>query len=96
MPSAFLQDVFGGFGIDAEVIPNIVDVRRFAFRERTPLRPKVLSTRNFESLYNLPCTLRAFRRFQDRYPDATLTLVGAGSQEPAIRSLAAEPAPRRT
>ncbi len=88
VPSAFLQDVFGGFGIDAEVIPNIVDGARYAFRERTPLGPKVLSTRNFESLYNLPCTLRAFRRFQDWYPDATLTLVGAGTQEPRIRSLA--------
>ena len=28
----------------------------------------------------MACTLRAFRLVQDRYPDATLTLVGAGSR----------------
>lgn len=90
VPSRFLHDVFAGFGIRAEIIPNIVDVERFRFRGRDRLRPRILSTRNFESLYNLPCTLRAFRRVQDRYPDATLTLVGAGSGDAGLRTLAAQ------
>ncbi len=89
VPSRFLQDVFAGFGIPAEVIPNIVDVERFRFRQRQPLRPRILSTRNFEALYNLPCTLRAFRLVQDRFPAAQLTLVGAGTEEAALRRLAA-------
>src|SRR5262245_9106894 len=72
VPSRFLEAVFSGFGIQAEVIPNIVDVDRFRFRIRKPLRPHVLSTRNFEPLYNVACTLRAFRIVQDRYPGATL------------------------
>src|SRR5687767_5551997 len=90
VPSRFLHEVFAGFGIRSEIIPNIVDVERFRFRRRETLHPRILSTRNFESLYNLPCTLRAFRLVQDRYPDATLTLVGAGSQDPAVRRLAAD------
>ena len=90
VPSRFLEDVFATFGIRSQVIPNIVDVERFRFRRRERLRPRVLSTRNFETLYNVPCTLRAFRLLQDRRPDAQLTLVGGGSQEPAIRRLAAD------
>ena len=90
VPSRFLRDVFAEHGIGAEIIPNIVDVDRFAFRAREPLRPRLLSTRNFEPLYNVACTLRAFRLIQDRYPEATLTLVGAGSQDGALRQLAAE------
>jgi L-malate glycosyltransferase len=90
VPSRFLQDVFARFGIASEVIPNIVDVERFAYRPRIPLRPRVLSTRNFEPLYNVACTLRAFRLVQDRHADATLVLVGAGSQDEALRQLAAE------
>lgn len=90
VPSRFLQDVFAGFGIQSEVIPNIVDVERFAFRRRAPLRPNILSTRNFEALYNVGCTLRAFHLVQQRHPDATLTLVGAGSEDTALRGLAAE------
>jgi glycosyltransferase involved in cell wall biosynthesis len=87
VPSAFLQGVFREHRINADVIPNIVDVDRFAFRKRQPLAPNILSTRNFEELYNIPCTLRAFRLVQDKYPAATLTLVGAGSEEPRLRAL---------
>ena len=90
VPSRFLQEVFREHGIAADVIPNIVDVERFAFRPREPLRPHVLSTRNFEDLYNVACTLRAFRLVQDRYPEASLTLVGSGSEEPRLRQLAEE------
>jgi glycosyltransferase involved in cell wall biosynthesis len=88
--SRFLQDVFGSFGIAARVVANTIDLRQFSYRVRDPLRPRVLSTRNFEPLYNVACTLRAFARVQARYPDASLTLVGGGSQEAALRALAAE------
>ncbi len=88
VPSRFLQEVFAGFGIRADVVPNIVDTGRFAFRRREPLAPRLLSTRNFEPLYNVACTLRAFAIVQQRHPDATLTLVGGGSQDAALRALA--------
>jgi glycosyltransferase involved in cell wall biosynthesis len=87
VPSQFLVDVFRQFGIEASVIPNIVDLDRFRFRERVPLRPRLVSTRNFDELYNVACTIRAFRLVQDRWPDASLTLVGGGAQEPALRAL---------
>ncbi len=90
VPSRFLVDVFATFGIDASIIPNVVDVDRFRYRERDPLRPRLLSTRNFEDLYNIACTLRAFRLVQDRWPEAELTLVGSGPDEPRLRALASE------
>lgn len=90
VPSPFLVEAFRRFGIDATVVPNIVDLERFRFRERTTPRPRLVSTRNFESLYNVQCTLRAFRLVQDKYPSATLTLVGGGSQEPHLRRLVSE------
>ena len=90
VPSRFLHEVFAGFDIPSTVIPNIVDVDLFQFRRREGVRPRMLSTRNFESLYNVSCTLRAFRLVQDRYPEATLTLVGSGSQASALKRLAAD------
>jgi glycosyltransferase involved in cell wall biosynthesis len=90
VPSRFLVDVFRTFGIDASIVPNIVDVNRFRFRDRHPLRPHLLSTRNFDGLYNVGCTLRAFRRVQDCWPEARLTLVGGGPEEPRLRALADE------
>jgi glycosyltransferase involved in cell wall biosynthesis len=88
VPSRFLVEVFARFQIRATVVPNLVDFDRFRFRPREPLRPRILSTRNFDALYNVACTLRAFRLIQDRRPDASLTLVGGGREEPALRELA--------
>jgi L-malate glycosyltransferase len=89
VPSRFLREVFADHGIAAQAIPNIVDTDRFRFRRRRPLAPHILSTRNLEELYNVECTLRAFRLVQDRHPEATLTLVGGGSREQRLKALAA-------
>jgi L-malate glycosyltransferase len=88
VPSRFLVDVFRTFGIRATVVPNIVDRNLFRYRERKPLRPRLVSTRNFDALYNVATTIRAFRIVQDCRPDATLTLVGGGPQEAELRALA--------
>ena len=87
VPSIFLREVLDSFGIAARVVPNTIDLRQFAYRVRDPLRPRLLCTRNFEHIYNVACVLRAFARVQARYDDATLTLVGGGSQEAALRAL---------
>jgi glycosyltransferase involved in cell wall biosynthesis len=89
VPSQFLVDVFARYSIPAVIVPNVVDFSSFRFRPRYALRPRVLSVRNFESHYNVACTLRAFRLVQDRLPAATLTLVGGGSEEARLRALAA-------
>jgi L-malate glycosyltransferase len=90
VPSRFLVDVFREFGIDASIVPNIVDLERFRFRERDPLRPKLVSTRNFDALYNVAATIRAFKIVQDRWPAASLTLVGGGAQDADLRALVAQ------
>jgi glycosyltransferase involved in cell wall biosynthesis len=88
VPSAFLRDVLRSFDIDADVVHNTIDLQQFTYRVRDP-RPRLLCTRNLETLYNLSCVLRAFARIQARYPEATLTLVGNGSQDAALRNEAA-------
>ena len=88
VPSTFLHDVLFSFDIDADVVCNTVDLRQFVYHSRNPLRPRLLCTRNFEPLYNVACVLRAFARIQVQHPDATLTLVGSGSQDAALRAQA--------
>ena len=90
VPSRFLRDVFASFDIPSSIIANTVDLRQFSYRVRDPLRPRLLSTRNFEPMYNVACTLRAFARIQARVPDATLTLVGDGSCAKALQRLVEE------
>jgi glycosyltransferase involved in cell wall biosynthesis len=90
VPSFFLRDVLGSFDIPARTVPNTIDVRLFPYRVRDPLEPRLLSTRNFEPIYNVACVLRAFACIQARHPRARLMLVGSGSQEAPLRALARE------
>ena len=88
VPSEYLRSVFAQHGYRARAIRNIVDLSRFSFRERHVLRPRLLSTRNFEPHYRVDNTLRAFARVRERYRDATLTVAGSGSEETRLRRLA--------
>jgi len=89
VPSRFLVDVFASFGLEALAVANTIDLERFRFRPRPVLAPRLLSTRSFDSNYNVACALRAFALVQARIPDAVLTLVGGGPHENRLRALAA-------
>ena len=90
VPSPYLADVFRKFGLQAHAISNVVDQDQFKFRERKPLRPIFLSNRNLYLLYNVACTLRAFAKIQQRFPEAKLIVAGGGRQRPYLESLARE------
>ena len=90
VPSDYLVRVFAKFGIEACAIFNVIDLDRFEFRERSPLRPVFLSNRNLEAHYGVDCILRAFAYIQKEVPDAVLTVVGDGSQRQALENLANE------
>lgn len=90
VPSEFLQRIFTRFNIRSVVVPNIADLRRFTFRARRPLRPLCISTRNLDKLYNVQCTLEAFRMVQQVRPDAALGLAGDGAERPALERFVQE------
>ena len=77
-PSQFLVDVFAKFGYRAQPISNSIDTLQYRYRERRQLRPIFLHNRGLEPVYNVPCTLKAFRVIQTRYPTASLTIAHDG------------------
>jgi L-malate glycosyltransferase len=89
VPSEYLREVFARHGYRTRVIRNVVDTTRFRFRRRDPLRPRLLSVRNFESYYRVDIILQAYAYIRHRLPDATLTLAGVGSEEQELRRTAA-------
>jgi glycosyltransferase involved in cell wall biosynthesis len=88
VPSGYLVDVFARYGLRARAIHNIVELDRFSYRERVPLRPKFLTSRLLEPLYNVPCVLRAFATIQQKYPEATLTIAADGFLRSELEQLA--------
>jgi len=90
VPSSYLERIFARHGYRARVIPNCIDTSRFQYRERTTPRPRLLSARNLERYYGVDTIINAFAQLKDRFPEATLTVVGQGSHERALRALAEE------
>ena len=90
VPSQYLVDVFRQYNLTPMVIPNIVDLTQFSYRDRIPLRPWLICTRMFESYYEVDLVVRAFAEVYKAFPEARLCLVGSGRQEKEIRTLATE------
>jgi glycosyltransferase involved in cell wall biosynthesis len=91
-PSVYLRRVFSKYGLDAEVIPNIIDLSRFGPGpiHRPGARPHLIVTRNLEPIYDIPTALRAFARIRQNYPSAQLTVAGSGAELAALERLASE------
>jgi len=52
------------------------------------LQPRFLSVRNLERPYRVDTVIETFALLKRRYPHATLTIAGHGSDEPRLRTLA--------
>jgi glycosyltransferase involved in cell wall biosynthesis len=89
-PSGYLVDVFREFGLQAQAVPNLVDLSQFSFRSRNPLRPHLVCTRGFHRYYRVDIVVRAFAEVRKLYPDAQLDLVGGGPLEEEVRALVAQ------
>lgn len=91
VPSAFLQQVFAKFGVEAQIVPNVVDLSLFRARgPREPAAVHLVVTRNLEPIYDNETALRAFALVRQRWPQARLTIAGTGPEEARLRALANE------
>lgn len=91
VPSGFLVDIFARFGMKAEIIPNIVNLERFANLQ--PHRAdghRLVVARNLEPIYDNATAIRALAFVRARWPDATLTIAGSGAEAASLRALVRE------
>lgn len=87
VPSGYLRRIFLDFGLKTEVIPNIIDGEQFRYRDRYPIRPRLICSRGFHPYYRPDLVVRAFRLVKDTFPEATLTMLGSGPTEVGTRNL---------
>ncbi len=90
VPSGYLAEIFAGFGHPTEIVPNIIDLARFAPKGKADGEnaPHLIVTRNLEPIYDIPTALTAFARVRERFPGARLTVAGSGPDAAALRELA--------
>jgi glycosyltransferase involved in cell wall biosynthesis len=76
-PSRFLEHEMSTYGFHVMVIPNVIDLENYAYRERQRISPKLFWMRSFHSLYNPEMALDVFSRIKSEYPAATMVMAGA-------------------
>ena len=84
VPSGFLAEVFQPYGLNATIVPNIVDLQRFlgaAEARADSGRPlHVVVTRNLEPIYDIATALRAFALIRQSRPDGRMRVAGSGPE----------------
>ncbi|HNO74017.1 glycosyltransferase family 4 protein [Nitrosomonas mobilis] len=93
VPSGFLRHVFEEFGVEAKIVPNIINLERFSWRSRSVKKntaPHIIVTRNLEPIYDVATAIRAFLRVSSKIPAANLTIAGSGPERDSLEKLVAE------
>jgi glycosyltransferase involved in cell wall biosynthesis len=97
VPSPYLEQVFGKWGFQAQIVPNIIDLGRFAYTSdrgqtdtsRRPF-PHILAARNLEQIYDIATAIRALRVVKDEFDAASMTIAGSGPERDTLQQLTDE------
>lgn len=76
-PSDYLKQAFEKEGFKNVIhIPNTIEIEKYEFKLRTELTPNLLWVRAFASIYNPEMAVKVLQQLQEKYPSASLTMVG--------------------
>jgi glycosyltransferase involved in cell wall biosynthesis len=92
-PSAFLGDEMRVYRSDLRLIPNAIDVARYAFRLRARATPRLVWLRAFHDIYDPSLAVRTLALVRERVPGATLDMIGPDKLDGSFdraRAVAAE------
>ena len=91
VPSAYLRRMFEQYRVEAVIVPNILDLQRFDFKQKQQGQsdaPHLVVTRNLEKIYGVDSVLRAFALIKAEHNGARLTVAGTGPEESELKALA--------
>ncbi len=93
VPSRFLQEVFGEYGVESHVIPNGVNLDLFRLgpeRVQDGRGVSIVITRNLEAVYGIDTAIRAAAILRNEFPDLVVSIAGAGPHRAALEKLTAD------
>ena len=85
--SGYLAEVFKRHKLPYVIIPNILDGNSIdQYGKRKQIRPRFISIRSLEPLYNVECILKAFELVKTEFLNAQLLVLGDGSCKATLES----------
>ena len=85
--NGFLKKVFDEHEIPCVIIPNIVQLREDVYQSKKRIAPKMVSVRHLTDLYRIDLIIRAFEKVVEKYPEATLDILGQGDKRDELERL---------
>ena len=76
VPSNYLARLVQDLGFRNVVIPNVIDIKRYNFKLRKQLRPRLFWMRSFHPIYNPMMAIRTLAKLRLTFPDANLVMGG--------------------
>ena len=75
-PSGYLKHEFELEGYTTLLIPNVIPITNYTFKERKIITPKLLYVRAFASIYKPTMAIEVLKELKKKYPEATLCMIG--------------------
>jgi glycosyltransferase involved in cell wall biosynthesis len=75
-PSPFLAEKIGEYEFQVRVIPNIIDIEKYPFCERSKISPQLIWMRSFHPIYNPEMAVKVLCKLKGIEPSATLIMAG--------------------
>lgn len=75
-PSNYLRSEFQQRDFKTQFIPNAIELKKYKFKERKILQPKLLWVRAFDAIYNPLMAIEVLELLKKNYPNATLCMIG--------------------
>ena len=75
-PSGYLKYEFEIKGYTTLLIPNVIPIANYTFKERKKITPKLLYVRAFASIYNPTMAIEVLKELKKKYQEATLCMIG--------------------
>lgn len=85
--NGYLKKVFGAYRIPCIVIPNIVPLREGVYQSKKNIAPKMISVRHLTDLYRIDLIILTFAKVVEKYPEATLDILGQGDKRAELEQL---------
>lgn len=85
--NGYLKKVFDEYRIPCVEIPNIVPLREDVYQSKKTIAPKMISVRHLTDLYRIDLIIHALAKVVEKYPEATLDILGQGDKRAELEQL---------
>lgn len=75
-PSNYLKTEFENKGFWVELIPNVLEIENYKFKERPLLNPTILWVRAFKEMYNPKMAIHVLSKVKKEFKEAKLCMIG--------------------